>query len=128
MTRRDPHSYADDTQPQTDSFTLHAQVDFVTRSIAAEVVLTFRAPGSGRLDLDTRDLAINYVAHASVRALGFTLHPAEPHLGSRLEIELVAPTPSIKIGYRTSHEASALQWLSPAQTRGGVQPYLFSQC
>ncbi len=128
MTRRDPHSYADDSQPQTDSFMLHAQVDFATRSIAAEVVLTFRAPGSGRLDLDTRDLAINYVTDASGRPLRFTLHPAEPHLGSRLEIEIGAPTLSVKIGYRTSPEASALQWLSPAQTRGGVRPYLFSQC
>jgi aminopeptidase N len=32
------------------------------------------------------------------------------------------------IRYATSPDASALQWLEPAQTSGGVQPYLFSQC
>ena len=29
--------------------------------------------------------------------------------------------------YSTSAKCSALQWLSPAQTCGGIHPYLFSQ-
>ena len=31
------------------------------------------------------------------------------------------------VRYRTSPQAEALQWLSPAQTAGGAHPYLFSQ-
>lgn len=34
----------------------------------------------------------------------------------------------LTISYETSPQASALQWLSPAQTLGKQQPYLFSQC
>jgi len=128
MTRRDPHSYADDTQAQTDSFALTARVDFATQTIAAEVTLVFHAPASGRLDLDTRDLTIESVHDALGRALAFAVHPPEPFLGARLAIELAGPTPSVRIRYRTSPEASALQWLEPAQTLGGARPFLFSQC
>jgi len=128
MARLDPHSYCDDTQAQTESFSLAARVDFATRTIHADVTLTFRAPASGSLDLDTRDLAIERIEDAAGRALPFVVHPAEPILGSRLAIELTAPTPSIRIRYATSPGASALQWLTPAQTKGGRQPFLFSQC
>ncbi|HET9957333.1 MAG TPA: hypothetical protein VFQ61_22700, partial [Polyangiaceae bacterium] len=128
MARRDPHSFADEEQARTASFALDAHVDFQTRTIAAQVTLTFEAPARGRLDLDTRDLSIESVADATGRALDFTLHPAEPHLGSRLEIEVPEPTPRIVIRYHTSPEASALQWLEPAQTAGRVHPYLFTQC
>ncbi|NVB82870.1 MAG: M1 family metallopeptidase [Kofleriaceae bacterium] len=128
MARRDPHSYTDDTQAQTDSFSLKAGVDFASRTIAAEVVLTFKAPSSGTLDLDTRDLVIEHVEDASGQTLPFVLHPAEPYLGQRLTIEMSAQTPSIRIRYKTSPEASALQWLEPAQTKGGAKPFLFSQC
>ena len=128
MARRDPHSYCDDTQAETVSFALTGRVDFETHVIAADVVLTFRAPASGRLDLDTRDLTIERVEDASGRELAFVLHPAEPFLGARLGIDITAATPSIRIRYRTAPDASALQWLAPAQTGGGKQPFLFSQC
>lgn len=35
---------------------------------------------------------------------------------------------SIKITYKTSPTASAVQWLKPIQTAGKKHPYLFSQC
>ncbi|MGE0546047.1 MAG: M1 family metallopeptidase [Kofleriaceae bacterium] len=128
MARLDPHSYCDDTQPCTDSFALRARVDFATQTLAAEVTLSFRASAVGPLDLDTRDLTIEHIEDATGRAVPFVLHPAEPILGQRLALELAQPTPSITIRYRTSPTASALQWLEPAQTKGGRQPFLFSQC
>jgi len=128
MARRDPHSYCDDTQAQTVSFALAARVSFDTQTIAGEVTLTFFEPAIGPLDLDTRDLTIERVEDTSGKQLPFVLHPPEPILGARLAVELVAPTPSIRIRYRTAAHASALQWLAPAQTKGGRQPFLFSQC
>ena len=128
MARRDPHSYNDDEQVETESFALSARVDFATRTLHAEVELAFRAPGGGPLDLDTRDLAIEGVVDQDGRALGFVLHPAEPILGARLSIELPPATRAVRIRYRTSPDASALQWLEPAQTSGGGHPFLFSQC
>ncbi|MBL0214161.1 MAG: M1 family metallopeptidase [Myxococcales bacterium] len=128
MARRDPHSYNDDTQLETETLALTARIDFATRVMHAEATLTFKRPGGGALDLDTRDLAIESVADQDGRELAFTLHPAEPFLGARLAITLPAATRAIKLRYRTSPDASALQWLEPAQTRGGKLPYLFSQC
>lgn len=128
MARRDPHSYTDDTQVETASVSLVARVDFAHEVLHAEVTLAFALPGGGALDLDTRDLAIEAVEDLDGRALPFVLHPAEPILGARLAIELPPATAGIRIRYRTSPAASALQWLAPAQTAGGRAPFLFSQC
>ena len=96
MARLDPHSFCDDTQAQTDSFSLTARVDFATHTIAADVTLRFKEPATGRLDLDTRDLTIEHVEDASGQPLKFVLHPAEPYLGQKLSIERsVTPPPSI---------------------------------
>jgi aminopeptidase N len=128
MARRDPHSYADDTQVETASLSLVARVDFTHEVLHAEATLLFARPGGGALDLDTRDLAIDAVEDLDGRALAFVLHPAEPILGARLAIELPAASAGVRIRYRTSPTASALQWLAPAQTAGGKAPFLFSQC
>ncbi|HEY4059309.1 MAG TPA: M1 family metallopeptidase, partial [Kofleriaceae bacterium] len=62
------------------------------------------------------------------KPLPFTLAAADPNHGSCHSIELPPNTPAIRITYKTSPQASALQWLEPSQTSGGKQPYLFSQC
>ena len=129
MSRLDPHSYADDTQPQTKSLDWKASVDFPARVLHAEVTLHFGKPAAGGpLDLDTRALLIDAVLAADGAALAYTLHAADPILGSRLEITVPAGAESIRLRYRTSPEASALQWLTPEQTLGKRHPYLFSQC
>lgn len=129
MARLDPHSYADDAQPRTRSFDWRARVDFATQVVHAELTLRFVAPASGgSLDLDTRALAIDAIVGPTGETLAHTLHAAEPILGSRLEIEVPRGVESIHIRYRTSPEASALQWLTPEQTLGKKEPHLFSQC
>jgi leukotriene-A4 hydrolase len=129
MARLDPHSYADDAQPRTKSFDWQASVDFSTRVLTAELTLRFVAPTSGGpLDLDTRALTIDAVLDADGAELQHTLHPADAILGSRLEIAVPKGAQTIRIRYRTSPEASALQWLTPEQTLGKKHPQLFSQC
>lgn len=129
MARIDPHSYADDTQPRTKRFDWRASVDFRARVLEAEITLHFDRPAAGGpLDLDTRALRIQAVLDASGAPLEHTLHPADPILGSRLEIAVPKGAAAVHIRYRTSPEASALQWLTPEQTLGQEHPYLFSQC
>ncbi len=128
MARRDPHSYNDDLQPETESLTWKARVDFQTQRLHAEATLLLKEASAGPLDLDTRDLEILSVVDAQGRPLGYHLSPPEPILGSRLRVELPSGMRELTIRYRTSPRASALQWLTPAQTAGGQHPYLFSQC
>jgi leukotriene-A4 hydrolase len=128
MARLDPHSYHDSAQPQVAHLAWKAKVDFGARRLDCEARLTFRSPGSGLLDLDTRDLEILQVIDPSGQPIAHRLHSGEPILGRRLSLELPPQTPGVRIAYRTSPEASALQWLDPAQTAGGRQPFLFSQC
>ncbi len=128
MARLDPHSYNDSTQPETETLDWKARVDFRTRRLHAEATLTLKEASAGPLDLDTRDLDIRGVVDAQGRPLPYILSPPEPILGSRLRIELPAGVKQLTVRYRTSPEASALQWLTPSQTAGGQQPFLFSQC
>ncbi len=128
MPRLDPHSYNDDTQVETASLVLSARVDFATKTLHAEATLVFKHPGKGTLDLDTRGLSIDAVRDQDGHELRFVVHLAEPILGSRLAITLPPDTRAVRIRYRTAPEASALQWLEPAQTTGGRLPFLFSQC
>lgn len=128
MSRLDPHSYADDAQPASEHLDWEARIDFERREIHARATLTFARPGEGPLDLDTRDLQVDSVQDAFGNALRFELGEADPILGRRLRILLPVATAKVTIAYRTSPHASALQWLTPEQTSGGMHPFLFSQC
>ncbi|HEY1585497.1 MAG TPA: M1 family aminopeptidase/hydrolase, partial [Polyangia bacterium] len=123
--RKDPHSYADDAQPTVTHLTWHVEVDFATRTLGCVAELALRGDG-GAIDLDTRDLTIESVDDG-VTPLRWELAAAQPILGARLRVELGAAR-VVRVRYRTSPSASALQWLTPAQTAGGRHPFLFSQC
>jgi leukotriene-A4 hydrolase len=128
MARLDPHSYNDTTQPDIGNLDWKARVDFASRTLEAEATLTLTRPAAGPLDLDTRELTIASVTDDAGKPLAFELGAAEPILGARLRVSLPAGTKTLRIRYRTAATASALQWLTPAQTSGGREPYLFSQC
>ncbi len=128
MPRLDPHSYTDSEQAQTRSLEIALAVDFESRTLAGEVALRFHAAGAGPLDLDTRDLRIESVTSLAGAPLPFALQAPEPILGARLRVDLPSGTDGVRVRYSTSPQATALQWLSPAQTAGGALPFLFSQC
>jgi leukotriene-A4 hydrolase len=128
MAQLDPHSWNDDTQPETERLEWEARVDLPRRILDCAATLHFRRPGEGPLDLDTRELSIDAVEDGDGRSLQWKLKEQDPVLGERLQVRLPRGTTSVRVRYRTSPNASALQWLSPEQTAGGQFPYLFSQC
>lgn len=123
----DPHSYYDDTQPQLVRLDLDLTADFAQQRLTGSATLRFDR-GGGAVDLDTRGLDIEAVTAQGGSALPYACDPEEPILGSRLRVHLPGDAPCITIAYRTSPQASGLQWLDPAQTASGRQPFLFSQC
>jgi leukotriene A-4 hydrolase/aminopeptidase len=128
MPRPDPHSCFDDSQPCTDRWHLDLTADFGRKVLEGTITLFLREPGTGALDLDTRNLKIQEVRTDAGHQVPFTLDPEAPILGSRLRLELPPQTRAVVISYATSPESSALQWLDPAQTEGKQRPFLFSQC
>ena len=86
-----------------------------------------RRPGARELVLDTRGLQIRQVLDERQRPLTFKLEPEVEHLGQALVIALPTQGDRVVVAYRTSPDAAALQWLTPAQTAGTSHPYLYSQ-
>jgi len=128
LARLDPHSYADSGQPRPRHLRLRLSVDFEARQLEGTAVLELATPSGGTLDLDTKELEILEAATASGTPVPFALGADEPILGRRLRLSLPAGTREVRLRYRTSKDAPALQWLAPEQTAGGSHPFLFSQC
>ncbi len=128
MATVDPHSYADPDQGRVHKLALNLNVDFGAKRLSGTATLSLDGAKGGVLDLDTRDLDISKVTLGDGTELRFELGDADKVLGQRLRISVPDATDEITIEYRTSPEASALQWLEPANTAGMKHPYLFSQC
>ncbi|HSB18446.1 MAG TPA: M1 family metallopeptidase [Anaeromyxobacteraceae bacterium] len=128
MPRIDPHSFFDDAQPRTRSWSLRLRVDFERQVLSGTAALRLEAPAGGPLDLDTKGLAIRRVTAAEGAEVPFELGAEEPILGRRLRLHLPAGTAGATVEYETSPAAVGLQWLAPAQTEGKRHPFLFSQC
>lgn len=128
--RPDPHSFSRPDEIAVTHLALDLSVDFAAKRLAGSATLSLehRAPSARVLRLDTRDLEILEVhLDGSTVPAPFQLAAAVPIFGQELEIPVSGSTRTVRIDYRTRPEAAALQWLSPAQTAGGKQPFLFTQ-
>ncbi|MBW1880027.1 MAG: M1 family metallopeptidase [Deltaproteobacteria bacterium] len=128
MPTLDPHSHADLEQGRVKHLDVRLEVDFDRRVLHGEAVLHFEIPGEGPLDLDTRDLDIHAVTDRSGTPLETSLGEPGGYMGTRLTVMRPAGLQALVVRYTTSPDASALQWLEPANTAGGQHPFLFSQC
>jgi aminopeptidase N len=128
MARLDPHSYADSEHPRARHLRLRLSVDFATRRLEGTAAFQLEQPAGGTLDLDSKELEILEVTAGRGEPVPFELGGEEPILGRRLRLALPPGSDEVRLRYRTSPEAPALQWLSPEQTAGGTHPFLFSQC
>ncbi|MEM9386745.1 MAG: M1 family metallopeptidase [Pseudomonadota bacterium] len=127
----DVHSAASATPFSTYHMALDLTVDFERKVIEGNALLRLERTGPGeRLVLDTRDLAITAVRAGNAQGMSpapFELGETDPIIGTPLRITLPADANRVEVTYRTSPEASGLQWLEPRQTAGKRHPFLFSQ-
>ncbi|WP_299698316.1 M1 family metallopeptidase [Hydrocarboniphaga sp.] len=130
---RDPHSYANPAQLRVTQVALDLSVDFKRKRLSgtSELQIAHVDPAARELLLDTRDLSIERVETSSDgktwSKAAFQLAARDRVLGSKLSIAVPADAQRVRIRYTTAPQASALQWLTPAQTAGKRQPYLFTQ-
>lgn len=131
----DPHSYAQPEAYATQHVDLDLGVDFSARTLSGTAVLQLEARKPGApLVLDTRDLAIERVESAPAgegepqwSETSFTVGDRDALLGSPLTIQMPAEARRVRVHYRTSPDASGLQWLAAEQTAEGKAPFLFTQ-
>ncbi len=129
----DALSYAQPDQVRIEDLALELAVDFEDRQLigSATYQLDWVDPDATQLVLDTRDLTIGKVVGERSDDkwidLEYTLAEPDELLGSKLTIQAPQQPQRIRVSYHTAPEASGLQWLTPAMTQGGEQPFMFSQ-
>ena len=125
--RADMHSFARPDQARVTHVALDLTADFASRTLAGTATLDVeRAAGATEIVLDTRDLEIARVTDTAGAEVKSVPGAADPILGTPLTVTLPADGP-IVVHYKTSPNAAALQWLTPSQTAGRKQPFLYSQ-
>lgn len=133
---KDMHTFARPDEARVTHVDLNLSVDFERRVLVGHAVLNVqRNPKAMKapLILDTEKLTIRKVEVARTAgkfaAARFETGKVSKILGAPLTVQL-PPSGNgfrVRITYQTSPEASALQWLTPAQTVGKKHPYLFTQ-
>ena len=131
-------SFANTDQFVAEHLQLELTIDFDTEQLYGSATLVMRRldPAATEIILDSRDLMIQ---GASFESASGELATAEFRFGKSHDVlgtpVLITVPPdfgsaaqlSLKIDYRTSPTATALQWLPPELTTGGKHPLLFSQ-
>jgi aminopeptidase N len=124
---KDSHSHARPEEARVTHVALDLTADFDTKVMRGSATLDIQAkPGAKQVVLDSRDLAITRVTDAEGRELPFAIGKPDKIIGSALTVQL-GGAKRIVIHYASAPDAPALQWLSPDQTAGKKEPYLFSQ-
>jgi aminopeptidase N len=124
----DVHSYARPLEARVTHVALDLGIDFAAKRIGGIATLDIQArPDAKEIILDDKDLEIESIADGSSKPLAWKVGATDPNLGAPLVVALGPDTHRIVIRYKSAPNADALQWLTPEQTAGKKQPFLFSQ-
>jgi leukotriene-A4 hydrolase len=129
----DEHSYAEPNKVAITDLALELALDFDTKTLAGTATydLEWKDKAATALLLDSRDLTIDKIEGGDGKGgwapLTFKLAAADPILGSKLSIDTPQRNAQIRVTYKTSPQASGLQWLEPSMTEGKQLPFMFSQ-
>lgn len=124
----DPHSHAQPNRVRVTHVALDLTLDFEASAAHGDVQLTFARPDpAAPLVLDSHGLAIGEVTGADGQPRAWQLGQENARIGAPLTITLRPADTSVRVRYRTTERALAMQWLTPEQTRDRRRPFLFTQ-
>lgn len=123
----DYHTQSNYNEIQFDHLNLNVSVDFEQQQLAGYAEWRIQNPQkANELKLDTYDLGIDSVwvdGQKKTYSLGIT----DKELGTVLSIPIAPESKWVRIFYKTGKNATALQWLTPAQTADKKAPFLYTQ-
>lgn len=125
---QDVHSYARPLEARVTHVSLDLTADFDAQRMVGSATLDLEvADDAEEVVLDSKGLEIREVVNGEGEALEWEMgeDSGDAH-GAPLTVTLNGAE-QVKITYASAPGAEALQWLSPEQTAGGRQPFLFSQ-
>ncbi|MEO6832050.1 MAG: M1 family aminopeptidase/hydrolase, partial [Chitinophagaceae bacterium] len=106
---------------------LDISVSFDKKQIAGMAEWTIQNKTAAKeMHLDSYALSVDSVLVDGQKGT-FSFGEKVPFLGKQLRIPIKPETKDVKIFYASSDSASALQWLSPAQTMTKKKPFLYTQ-
>lgn len=124
---QDLHSFSKPNDVVVTHLDLNLNVDFDKKVLTGLATWDIEnKTAATTIIFDTKDIAVSKLLIDGT-ATNFLIGDEKPYLGKPLSIVIKPTTQKVAIYYTTSPEAAALQWLSPAQTAGGKQPFLFTQ-
>ena len=128
---KDIHSFSRPDETRVTHLDLDWTVSFQERALDGSATLLLKRVVPGRpLTLDTRALDVRAVEAGTAKGLTpaqWAWGETDTILGRALVVTLPDNADRVKITYRTSPDASGLQWLDPAQTAGVLHPFLYTQ-
>jgi leukotriene-A4 hydrolase len=124
----DSHSYARPEIAVITHLNWKANVDFSTKTITAVADYTItKKEGASEIIFDVNGPLIEAVTDGEGNPLSFMLGESQEFLGQPLIVSLNPEVSHVKISYKTSPDAEALQWLTAQQTSAETAPFLFTQ-
>lgn len=123
----DPHTYAHPDEVRVTHVSLDLELDFGRKEARGTAQLSIERNDPERpLVLDADGLTIEAVEGPDGLGRGWALGEHRDGFGAPLIVRLKPGDEWVRIGYRTTPDSDAMQWLAPEQTAGG-QPFLFTQ-
>lgn len=131
---KDYHSFANTDEVVITHVNLNLDLNFDNNTVHGSNEITFKRKldSAKQIILDTRNLKIIKVSsiqpNGNISPIKWLFGQTDERLGTALHIELPQNSNShLLIEYKTSPNATGLQWLKPEQTSDKKHPFLFSQ-
>ncbi|MEO7313423.1 MAG: M1 family metallopeptidase [Chitinophagaceae bacterium] len=125
----DPHSFSQPGKAVVIHLDLDIKVDFTTQQISGKAGWTINNISKGKdIVFDTKQLQIQKITLGTdERPTTFSLDADAGFMGQALHVAIDTGTTLVNIYYTSAKDAGALQWLTPQQTSGKKDPFLFTQ-
>ena len=126
---KDSQSNSRPWEAEIEHISLDLNVDFEEKVLSGKASLFINNKKAvNKLYLDSWALKIDKVTIGGEETpTTFELGESVPLHGSALVVDITPETKMVTIYYSTSPDAEALDWVSPVQTAGGIEPFMYTQ-